>query len=233
MRVPHRRHQPEAFTLIELLVVIAIIALLASMLLPAISKAVMTAKKTKCASNLHNLGLAMLMYADGYDGLVPRADDPIWWQVLTPTLGGRTQSDFARIQVFACPSHPNRKQLLGYVVNGWKFSNPNDKTGSAVTGATRLSKVQRPVDTIYFADNENGAWRPVVTSLTGNVSLVLNDVWNPGHLPYAANGKTVNPERRVALARHGRGANLMYFDGHTGWKKSNLITIDDWREQRY
>ena len=221
------------FTLIELLVVIAIIAILAGMLLPALGKAKGAAQKTKCASNLHNMGLAMLMYADDNNGYIPRGNDPIWWQVLTPTLGGRTRSDFGKVQVYTCPAYPDKRQLIGFVVNAWTFSSPKDKVGSEQIGLTRMNRLQQPTETIYFADNENGSWRPVITSLGSPGSIERNDVWSPQHLPYASGGKTLNAERRVARARHGRGPNLMFYDGHAGWKKAEQITVDDWREQRY
>ena len=66
------RGQRAGFTLIELLVVIAIIAILAALLLPALSTARRAAKSAACLSNLHQIGLALVLYNnDNNDGVIP------------------------------------------------------------------------------------------------------------------------------------------------------------------
>ena len=108
------------FTLIELLVVVTIIGILASMLLPALSRAREAARRMSCANNLKQIYLVLLMYSNEWDGRFPQGDNNIVFTETTLPIFTRNNymmeadaifPDYLDdLTVFACPSDPDAKE---------------------------------------------------------------------------------------------------------------------------
>ena len=122
------------FTLIELLVVIAIIAILASMLLPALNKARETAKKIKCVGRYKQIGTGMMLYCSDYDDFLP---GPSYAQTYGPSIGNSTNNNFTlgintylkkKDEFWKCPSNGKLVYAVSSRVgdiNNYNFYSPN------------------------------------------------------------------------------------------------------------
>ncbi len=207
------------FTLIELLVVIAIIAILASMLLPALAAAKNKGKTAKCQSNLRQLSLAAVMfeqdtqvYPIGWPpaNLASLNPTPIWYRQLQPYLGKK--ETVAGKGVFICPSSLQKAQPdegLGKALREGGFWGylAYAQNGMINNGLANVSSAQvlDPVGTLIYADTDG--WDACVypDGPSGNVCYRHS----------GGNERSSDTERGIAGKKGAkRRANAVFVDGH-------------------
>ena len=217
------------FTLVELLVVIAIIAILASMLLPALNTAREKAKAILCASNLKQVGSSFVMYLNDSEDTFPAS------YTGTVSNSGKYSTWYSQIGSYLGNSIP-------YTLNGYSGVIPEDSTLHCP--GQNLKSPRHPLYGVSYAYNDRalGYGNYEAMSYYGSdhpgYPVKLSRLKSPS-MQMELSDAIYNADRplegRFYLLyacyigfRHSRHANLLYVDGHTG--KCNQSIVADWDE---
>jgi prepilin-type N-terminal cleavage/methylation domain-containing protein/prepilin-type processing-associated H-X9-DG protein len=218
------------FTLIELLVVISIIAILASLAIPAVSRALDSGKGAACLSNLHQIGVAFISYGSDHQMVLPGSTsdsktDPVWARALASYI----KADPSKLKtIFVCPGCKIPVQL-------------GSATDVAITygmhiglrGADLASDVARLSDTILCADMcqnpGNKGWSPNLIEQPSTFSSGSGGRGGGGNLDAYISTSTDDDKGNNAWMRyrHNGSVNVVMCDGRaTSFKKGKVQNLN-------
>jgi prepilin-type N-terminal cleavage/methylation domain-containing protein/prepilin-type processing-associated H-X9-DG protein len=218
-----------AFTLVELLVVIGIIALLISILMPALSKAREQAQRTKCLSNLHTAGLALNMYAnENHQRLPASTGGGTWLWDLPYNVRDNIISHGHERHGMYCPCGDWQDQDSLW----WFSGQPANNQGYAVTGYYWLMK---RIDGNYptFTTASDAAYvdniafdrilhkSPTDAVLAADATISQNGVFGGIQGGWAYRHQT----NHLGSNLKPQGGNILYLDGHAAWLDFNGMQI--------
>jgi prepilin-type N-terminal cleavage/methylation domain-containing protein/prepilin-type processing-associated H-X9-DG protein len=203
-----RHSSYKAFTLIELLVVIAIIALLAAILFPVFARARESARRASCQSNLKQIGLGIMQYAQDYDErMVPVTAG----STINPTAGGFSWPDIVQPylkswQIYRCPSNlfsagTSSAPNISYTYNMW----------IGMDGGKPLPVITIPALTPIMMD-AFGIDGAAVDQI--GLSFYPNSTHNCYGVRWNSNGSNKSNNSLPQPVRHLETANYLFADGH-------------------
>ncbi|MBI4659330.1 MAG: type II secretion system protein [Verrucomicrobia bacterium] len=201
-----------AFTLIELLVVIAIIGILASLLLPALSKAKERGRRIRCVSNLHQVGISFQLYAGENNDRFPQhpAGGNAWlWDLPRQTADIITDAG-AKRQILYCPSSMTVRDINLW----WEFSTIN-----RVTGYIWLIKREGPPPFTYEPKREY--LTTMAVAQPSEVEVTLDWVVSQGQNNFSRVPASTVPYVGTSHLDGQRpsGANVLFVDSRVQWRR--------------
>lgn len=223
-----RNLRRNGFTLIELLVVIAIIAILAAILFPVFARARENARRASCQSNLKQIAIAMAMYEQDYDQVLPRLRTPSLQ--VSPTLpygwGDMLLPYIKNIQIFQCPSEPTAPGTnIGPTgaAPDVRFPNFSDYYFNSALIGMHVAWFTAPSLTVLLGDGTPGNAH---NRFDGCLNYYADQTvgGNVGPLPDGCSAPGSFITNMDAAGRHLDGANYAFVDGHVKWLKGSIIS---------